>query len=488
MVVIEDLDRLSRHLPDLMAIFYELKLLDIELHDLQNGQLELIHIVMRGYMAEEGRVRFLALSKAGKRKAVADGLHMAKVAYGHIRVEGETGVHAKHPVTAAIVKDIFRWIGEGVAASAVARILTERDVLPPAQQLQADNGAQPARVRPWHGTTVLKIVRNHLYMGLVSWGKSAAVYDYGRRKRVTYEGTDPADWIVVEAKDLALVGAEEWMRANLRVADDGHAGHMHLGRFLLTGKAVCCACGAPMTSATGAASKPAYVCSVANLGQTARCTSLARFRVEHLERAVVAKVNEEVLVPEALERLGRRFVAEVDALVGGDDRRRREIEARLSKIDAMMKASFEEAEDKGVTGARLVKLRIDWEEESVRLEAELERLRRIEDCMAPSPPWRHCAKASTRCSTRCRSGPGTRAASRTPRRCATSSARCVPSLPTGRAASGWRSQSIRYAACAASSPDSPRGRRGARRRNPANAGRRGAARRGLRDPRRRLPS
>ena len=263
-VIVEDLDRLSRRLPDLLALFYEMRQFGFELHDVKLGRLDLPQIVLRGYFAEEGRIRFLELSKNGKVTAIRAGKLIHKPAYGYLLDEAEKWIHHVDVVAAAIVLEIFERTADGVTAGMIARDLTARGVAAPEQHRHVMAGREVGRLKPWQPSTVLKIVRNSIYLGLVSHNRTKAVVDPETLARRNYEFNDEATWAVMEHPALRIVGRELFVRASLRVAELGYASEASIARFLLTGKARC-TCGS-MLKACGNENATYYRCSSHMLG------------------------------------------------------------------------------------------------------------------------------------------------------------------------------------------------------------------------------
>jgi site-specific DNA recombinase len=380
-ILVEDIDRLSRSLPDLMTIFYELKLLGIELHDIQTGKLDLIHVVIRGYMGEEGRVRFLGLGKAGKQNAVRNGKLMNKVHYGYRRHPDPDlkGVHLIDEEAAKHLIWIYRSVADGMSAGAVARKLTGDGVLPPEQRYRINRGGKVLKVKPWLPGTVMKLVRSHMPLGMVSWGKTVPVYDSTLRIRTGYEPTEEATWIIMEHKDLRIVDDELWTRANLRLSSLAYPGAQAGTRYLLTKKAHC-SCGA-LLNVVGDENQVRYVCSDRRLRGPSACSNHRMPRVAWVERAVVERVMETVLHPTKIDGYVKDFKAEVVALLDRDVRRRKEIERRQVEIDNLQLKSFTDEATEGLAESRKVRIREALEQESDDLYKEMSDLRQPADFM-----------------------------------------------------------------------------------------------------------
>ena len=377
-VLVEDLDRLSRRLADLMCVFDELEDRGIELHDTLNGKLDRVHVVLRGYVGEEGRMRFLALSKAGKRNAVRNGRIMQKPAYGFRTVKGEKGVQVVDAKASTVVLRIVRDVAAGVSSHHVARSLTTEGVPPPSQAALVGPDGKVPDPRKWNAATILNIVRNPIYIGWVVYGATTPRWDRMRHVRTGRDATEEADWIVLEVPEFAFVDREVWERANLSLLGPSYAKGNSAGKFLLTGKLRCAECGSPMKACLGP-SDTRYVCSGRMDRGPDHCGHAANPRLDLVEGVVVSTVAREFLTPAAValyEDVLRRRVAE---LAAGDQARRAQILRRSSAIHLEIKVSFAEHATAEIVPKRVARIRRELEEEDEALQAELAALRHPDD-------------------------------------------------------------------------------------------------------------
>ena len=374
-LVVEDLDRLSRRLADLLVLHAEFSVLGIEIHDVTHGRLDLVHIMIRGYMGEEGRVRFLGLGKSGRRQAVAAGRMMQIVAYGYRKHPEDGTVHLIDELTCAVVTEIFEWAASGVVPHAIARILTRRGTPPPRQACVERRGGKVAKLKVWHAQTVRDILRSYLYMGFVCWAMTESVRDPATNSIVGTTASTHGEQVVVHMPELAFVDPDLWTRANMRLLMVNTAAtSRHGDRYLFTGKAVCACCGEPFTG-SAVQGFARYACTT-RLGRGPdACPGVATVRIDWLERAVIERIFVEAFDLPAIETYQVRVRELVPLCLAADARRRGEILRRLERIDDLITRIYEDERAGIISKARAEALRRGHGKEGDLLDREMGKLR-----------------------------------------------------------------------------------------------------------------
>jgi site-specific DNA recombinase len=171
-------DRLYVHSPDRLARKYAYQVLLLE--EFAKGGIEVIFLnhdhtsspegdlllQMQGMIAEYERAKILERTRRGRRFAAQQGKVsvLSHAPYGYRYVPKDSGDDARYeivPEQAAVVREVFEWVGvEGLSLAAAVRRLHKRHV-PTATGLQR-----------WDRTTVRGLLRNPAYCGAAMYGKT----------------------------------------------------------------------------------------------------------------------------------------------------------------------------------------------------------------------------------------------------------------------------------------------------------------------------
>jgi DNA invertase Pin-like site-specific DNA recombinase len=163
-----------------------------------------------------------------------------------------TGAHVERCIQddeAAVVRRIFELCAEGRGLRGIAVTLND----------EGATALTPRRVgRPlgWAPSTVREVLHRPLYRGLIVWNQRQKRDRWGKKKQ---SRRPEASWIQREAPELRIVPAELWSaarerldgvrRAYLRGTDGrlwGRPGSGIESKYLLTGLAICGACGSTL--------------------------------------------------------------------------------------------------------------------------------------------------------------------------------------------------------------------------------------------------
>ncbi len=275
---------------------------------------------------------------------------------------------------AAVVRQIFAWLLEGMSCYAIARRLTEQGI-PTRGDLRAGVVKQ-AEYGAWAPATVTKMVRNPVYKGQWTYGKTKTVKKNGKRRA---ERTAPAEQIAVEAP--AIVDAAIWEQAQLcLVRNKATARRNAKHEFLLRGLIVC-ACGRRWQGVYKSHLRRGYYrCgSLESRGWLGpKCTVAGGVRQDRLEEAVWEKVTA-LLLDEA--HLRAEMAARRSTESAGMAERRRRLNAIHGaiadvqrKIDLLLDQMLDGAFTTGEINKRKERLlgqRREMEADAERLEAEI---------------------------------------------------------------------------------------------------------------------
>jgi site-specific DNA recombinase len=248
---------------------------------------------------------------------------------------------AIEPAEAAVVLRIFEMYASGLGLKSIAKRLTaDRAPSPRYSRQPADaTGGNPVADRPphdgWAPATVGAVLKREVYHGVAVWNMCRKRNDWGK---VDVRPRPEAEWQRTPVEHLRIVPEELWRRVASRREDvEGRALRFGSGRLsgrpspkvqnLLAGLATCGVCGGglivvesggPRTDAFDAKHLPSpgtplpaaprgryryYACSRRKHSGT--CTNALRVRVEEVDEAVLAAIEEHALTPEAVEQVVR---------------------------------------------------------------------------------------------------------------------------------------------------------------------------------------
>lgn len=368
-VCIEGLDRLARSQADMAWLYRELRFLGIDLHSLEDGQVDALHAAIKGILSEMFIDNIGAKTRRGHIEALHDHRVIGSSVYGYrianrIDASGKPvqGLRVIEPAEAEVVRRIYRLYLDGMSPTRIVRLLNREGVPGPE--------GQPWDARIVRGRKQNGILRNELYCGLLIYGRTRS-----RRHPETgirhYELRPREEWTIIEAPELRIVDDATWQAVQDEVQRRRSRRHavVAAGRkaaYPLTDRVRCGVCGAPMTIAD----KHRYRC-VARRRDPGSCANNRGILLEDLEDTAARQLVAWMLDP------GRDWRALFAAAGHENEERRRVLLERAREADdgiARLLAAIESGIPSTSIGNRVLEL------ERARNEAlaELERL--------PGPP------------------------------------------------------------------------------------------------------
>jgi len=221
-VVVDDLSRLSRDNHFLLTLYAELRFYGVRIVsradclDSEDRHSKL-GFQMRGIVNELYLDDLREKTLRGQLGQKTRGFTVGEATYGY-RSEpvGEMRVDRRgrprpdgyrmaiHPPEAAIVRRIFQLFGDGVALTAIVKLLNAERI-----------PGRRKRDRGWSPSTLSRILRNEKYIGRWTWNRTETRRDprTGRKRRVE---KPRAEWHVVENEELRVVSQPLWERVVMR--------------------------------------------------------------------------------------------------------------------------------------------------------------------------------------------------------------------------------------------------------------------------------
>lgn len=235
--------------------------------------------------------------------------------YGYTIIKVEN--HKERRINAAearIVVRIFMLYADGEGPTAIARLLNDERVPPPASGTKKDSGS-------WGPETIATLLTAPRYIGKIVHGKMKKGYVMtasGTTKTRTAQ--PPSTWLELDVPELRVVDQELWERVQARVAASERENHGDMAKrgprakYLLTGLAKCALCRGPMgveSAKFGSRQVKVYFCTRARRRGQAVCTNNVRRPMDTINEAFTSWVQANVLS----ERLIGEVLAEVRARV-----------------------------------------------------------------------------------------------------------------------------------------------------------------------------
>jgi DNA invertase Pin-like site-specific DNA recombinase len=319
-VVAEALDRLSRDQEDVAALFKCLQYAGIQLITLAEGEINELHIGLKGTMNALFVKDLANKTRRGMRGRVEAGKSGGGNSYGYKVVkrfdtDGEAvrGDRSVEPFQAGIVNEIFTQYAAGVSPRKIALDLNARGVPAPRRGAWSATTLNGNRAR---GTGILN---NELYVGRLVWNRLRYAKDPATGKRRS-RANDEKTLICTSVPELAIVSDELWNAAKARqhaldakaeaAAPEGNAKGAFWSRqrprFLFSGLMRCGECGAGFSKY----GPSRFACSAARNKGTTVCRNKLSIRCDDLENTVLGSLRHRLMDPALFKLFVTEFTAE----------------------------------------------------------------------------------------------------------------------------------------------------------------------------------
>lgn len=376
-VVVEDLDRLSRSDIDTLTLFDDLKALGVAIHTHADRKVERIHASLKGMVNGLFLEQLGAKVRRGHEGVIRSHRIVGRLPYGYRAVvrhdaagERIRGLAEVDPAKAQVVRRIHADYAAGLSPEMIAQALTAEGV--PAPGGGAWNGVRLRGNGVSHG-----ILHHEIYRGVIVYGAAKDVKD--RRTARSRRLRQPQDsWVRVEAPELRIVSEELWTavqtrRAAIAEASAGRPERARRPKRLLSGLVVCGCCGRQM-SVGGPRPPYVYYNCVARTAQRGRlpCAMMRRPAAAALEARVIEAMRASLLHPAMIEEAVREYHRLKHAEAKSASRGRAEAERELAEIDrrlARLVAQVEEGMPWTAIAARHAELSAQQAALQGRLEA-----------------------------------------------------------------------------------------------------------------------
>lgn len=376
MVVAEGLDRLSRKLKDIAAIYDALDYHGVVIWTAHEGKISELHIGLKGTMNALVLRDMKARVKRGHRARIAAGFAASSCAYGYRVVRGVVddkgrnvnGVREVDEAAATIIRRVY---SEYIAGRTLPEIIAglNRDGIP------SPSGALWKRNALMGGAAKQEgILRNEIYTGKLIFNRSHVVRDpVSNKKRFVLN--PESEWTKVEVPHLRIISDEDWAAARLldqprpqeakprkRMPAIFAAHNQHA----LTGWIKCGWCG----GSKSLANETRYLCSTHRYAK--KCTNSRGTKEAVLMAAAYAAIFDRI-------EHGRDFSPALHKAFAREAKRRRDLEARETDIKARL-GRLVEAVERGVNFESATQRILELQDELERVRQDIQH-----DAAAPLP-------------------------------------------------------------------------------------------------------
>ena len=324
-IVVEDVDRLSRHLGDASWIWRLCRHHGVEIHTPTLGRLDSATVAMHGLRGDEDRRRLLSITSQGRWQAAKRGglLRMA-ACYGYRKTDDVEHPLAIDPDAAIVVRRIFEEYAAGRTANAIATDLN-RDAI------AAHRGGL------WNPRTLIgsgvgdRILGRSLYNGVEIWGRLATERDENfKRTRVRRAASECVE---IQRPELRIVSADLWAAVAERLERErkkaSRKPHVPPVPPPLLGGLVRCGCGRAMAYGGRPGTRERLMCSSPTVGTAdhPKCV-----RSADVERRVVDILRDDAKSRAATTDTDESLGSDRDKVASRLRRRIRKLEERLASV------------------------------------------------------------------------------------------------------------------------------------------------------------
>ncbi|SEL92852.1 Site-specific DNA recombinase [Roseivivax marinus] len=380
------LDRLSRDQADIATIYKQLAFQGVRIVTVAEGEVSELHVGLKGTMNQLFLKDLAAKTHRGLRGRVETGRSGGGNAYGYDVVrrldpDGEPvkGERAINQGEAEIVRRIFREFADGASPIAIAHGLNAEHIPGPRGKLWRDTAIRGHRTR---GTGILN---NEHYVGRLVWNRMRYVKDPATGNRVSRMNPE-SDWTRTEVPELRIVDDVLWDRVKKRQGEIDATPRVagikksrfwenKRGRYLLSGKLFCGACGGSVSNQGG----DYLACSNARKLKT--CDHTRSYKRDDMEDAVLDLLRERLMQPDAVAEFVVAYTEGVNGDRKADEAVRKRKQMALAQTERQLNGLYAAIADGLRTPGLLQQLH--------DLEARKSDLKIVLEAPAPSPVRLH---------------------------------------------------------------------------------------------------
>jgi len=363
-ILVEDIDRLSRNAADTIRLREQMEFIGIEIHTCASGLVTELHAGLGGLMSSMFLKNLATHVRRGQAGRVREGLSGGGITYGYAPVPGKRGERVIVEREAEIVRRVFAEYVTGRTPRDIAVGLNYDKIKPPRGKFWSAGTIHGNRAR---GSGLLS---NALYDGRLVWNKVAMKKDPATGKRISRVNPE-TDWQTTAVPHLRIVDAETFKAAQARMDERSHEApaKARKPRHLLSALLRCGCCGGAMVLKDRDSKGRRVYC--APMHQGSGCPNGRAYYLDDIERRVLAGLEEQLKDPRAIEQFLKTYVEERKRLAAAETAKRQRKETRLSEVRREFDRAFTSYIKCFATEEETAPLLAALREERKALEAEL---------------------------------------------------------------------------------------------------------------------
>jgi site-specific DNA recombinase len=363
-VVIEDLDRLSRDQEDTAAIYKRLQFAEIELYSLSDGTITELHVGLKSTMNAVELKKIGQKVRRGQRGRVAAGKIPGGNSYGYdvvYKFDGEgnplRGDRVINEDEKRVINRIYEEYAVGHAPRAICARLNKEGVPSPSGRNWSQSTLNGNRRR---GNGVLN---NELYIGVIVYNRQRYIKNPDTGKRVARLNPE-SEWVRKEIPELRLVSDELWqsVKSRQKKLDERkpHLWKAQRPRNLFSYLLKCGECGSGFSMVSGT-----HVgCSGAR--NKGICENRKTMHREKLEQKVLGTLRTHLMDPDLCEEFCIEYTKRINQIRANHNASLSGYRAELKKLERERQKLVQSIKD-GVPGSIL-------KDDAVRIEKRKEEL------------------------------------------------------------------------------------------------------------------
>jgi len=368
-LIVEELDRLSRSQADLASIYDRLTFVGVDILTVHGGagRADQIQVGIRGIVGALFLTDLAHKVRRGAAGNIRQGKHAGGLAYGYDTTPGQPGAWTVNATQAAIVRRIFADYIAGERTPAIARHLNAEGIRPPRGRYWQP-GALTGSNNRHNG-----ILGNEIYCGRLVWNRVRMIKDPETGKRVSRPNPE-SEWQRADAPQLAIISTEIFDQASAIKQARGKSSptYRRQPKSLLSGLLKCGTCGGGLSIKGRDRGGTRIVCTAHHNSRA--CANNRTYYLAAIEATVLSGLRAHLVDPRAIRHFLKIYHEERKRLAGHALSLRPQLERKLTEVtrqaarltDAMLESSAPVA-------SFTAKLRV-LEAEQSSLQAELARL------------------------------------------------------------------------------------------------------------------
>ena len=330
-VIVEELDRLSRDMEDLAGIHKRLSFAGAEIRAVHEGVASTVTVGLRGLVGQMFREDNARKIRRGLGGRVSQGLSAGGRAFGYRPHPTEKGRLVIVEEEAAIIRQIFSAFADGQSPLQIAQMLTHA------------GAPKPRSAKTWQASTIYGwaerrsgILRNDLYAGRIVWNKSRMLKDPDTGRRVSRANPE-SEWLTKDAPELRIVGAALWERVQAMIQPRkltlAETAAQRRPVRPLSGLLRCAACGSGMsTKGKDKSGRVRITCTRHKQSRT--CPAPRTWYLDQIEERVTGLLRGELEKPDLLALYIAEYNRTRAELAATQNKRRAGLERAITNLDA----------------------------------------------------------------------------------------------------------------------------------------------------------